>query len=143
MLAGTVALTLFDVFGYWITGRSFAQVQELILALFVWVVYAGMGELYKTGDQISIDLLEKVLPPKANRIIQMIIDVVVLAFSIVVTYYAVLLTIRSITKLTPVLKIPYCYIDAAIVLGAGTMIYFALQRIVRNIKTIKQDKEGE
>jgi len=121
MLMTTVLLTLFDVFGYWLTGRSFAQVQELILALFVWVVYAGMGELYKAGDQISIDLLEKVLPRKANLIVQIIIDVIVLAFSVVVTYYAVLLTIRSVTKFTPVLKIRYCYIDAAIVFGAGTM----------------------
>jgi len=143
MLMGTVLLTLFDVFGYWIAGRSYAQVQELVLALFVWVVYSGMGELYKTGDQISIDLLKKVLPPKANLIVQMIIDLIVLAFSVVVTYCAVLLTIRSVTKLTPVLKLPYCYIDAAIVFGAGTMIFFAAQSIVQSIKKLKQDKKGE
>ncbi len=143
MLLSTVLLTLFDVFGYWITGRSFAQVQELVLALFVWVVYAGMGELYKTGDQISIDLLEKILPPKANRIVQLIIDSIVLVFSITVTYYAVMLTIRSITKFTPVLKIQYCYIDAAVVLGAATMIFFSIQRIIRNLKTMKQQKRGE
>ena len=143
MLMGTVLLTLFDVFGYWITGRSYAQVQELILALFVWVVYAGMGELYRSGDQISIDLLEKILPNKAKIIVQTVIDVIVLAFSGIVTYYAVLLTIRSVTKLTPVMKIPYCYIDAAIVFGAGTMVFFAVQRIIQNFKKLKQDKKGE
>jgi len=67
----------------------------------------------------------------------------VLAFSVVVTYCAVLLTIRSVTKLTPVLKLPYCYIDAAIVFGAGTMIFFAAQSIVQSIKKLKQDKKGE
>jgi hypothetical protein len=134
-------LTLFDVYviGY---RTQLCAGAGAILPLFVGLCTRA-GRALPSGDKFRSTAGEKYSRNKAKIIEQTIIDVIVLAFSGIVTYYAVLLTIRSVTKLTPVMKIPYCYIDAAIVFGAGTMVFFAVQRIIQNIKKLKQDKKGE
>jgi TRAP-type C4-dicarboxylate transport system permease small subunit len=76
-----------------------------------------MGELYRSGEHIRVDLLEKLLPDRAARVLNLVVDAIVLALSAVVTYYAVILTGRSVFKYTAILKIRYCYIDAALVIG--------------------------
>jgi TRAP-type C4-dicarboxylate transport system permease small subunit len=143
MLSVTILLTMFNVFGDWVFDKKFGEIDELTLAAFVWVVYIGMGELYKSGEHIRVDLLEKLLHEKANRILRIYIDVIDLIVSVAVTYYAVVLTIRSITKYTAILKIPYFYIDMAVVIGFASLVIYAIIDILKNTCGIKQKKDGD
>ena len=140
MFVAIVVPAIFNVASYWIFDRSFGQITEFVLAASVWVSYVGMGELYKSGDHISVDLLQKSLPDGANRILRLIIDVVTLTVSLIITYFAVILTVRSTNKFTAILKIPYFFIDLAVVVGFASTAVYAVLSIVNYIRSILGSK---
>jgi len=61
--------------------------------------------------------------------------VIVFVSSCIITYYAVKLTVRSVTKYTSVLKVPYCYIDAAVAVGFLTLIAYLIQKLLHLIRS--------
>jgi len=140
MFVAIVLPAIFNVASYWIFDRSFGQIQEFVLAASVWVTYVGMGELYKSGEHISVDLLQKSLPERANRILTLLIDIVVLAVSLFVTYFSVILTLKSTNKFTAILRIPYIFIDLAVVIGFTSTAVYAAQHIVGNARVLLSRK---
>ena len=135
MLGLMLVLSLFNVLSSWITKNRYGEVEELVLICFVWVVYIGMGLLYKTKEHISVSFLVQMLPPKGQKIISAVNDVIVFASSCIITCYAVKLTVKSVTKYPSVLKVPYCYIDAAVAAGFLTLIVYLLQKLLRYVRS--------
>ena len=72
----------------------------------------------------------------------MIIDVVTLTVSLIITYFAVILTVRSTNKFTAILKIPYFFIDLAIVVGFASTAVYAARNIVNYFRST-QGTKGE
>ena len=142
MLTIMILLTMFNVFSDWVFDKRYGALEEVVLAAFVWVVYVGVGELYKTDDHISVDMLDRFIRGKAQYILRLIIDVVVLIVSIFITYYAFNLTVRSVTKFTAILKIRYVYMDTAVVIGFAMTVIHAIPRIIKNVKMLLK-KDGE
>jgi len=143
MFSAMVLLTMFNVASDWMFNRRYGEIQEFVLAAFVWVGYVGMGELYKSDEHISVDLLGKSLPEKANRILSIFIDLIVMIISVIIMYFAIVLTLKSSTKYTAVLKIPYIYIDLAVVIGFTSTVIYAIQNIVKNIRLLIVKKDGD
>lgn len=125
--AALLLMTLFNIASDWIYGRRYGQVEEIVSALFVWVVYVGAGLIYKRREHMSIDLFYNLLPKRAQAVMTVVIDALSLLISGVIAYYALLLTIKSTNKFTSVTKIPYVYIDLAVVIGFATLIYYIVR----------------
>ena len=49
-----VLLTGFNVISFWITGRRFGQLEELVVSCLVWVSYISLGEHYREKDCICL-----------------------------------------------------------------------------------------
>lgn len=135
MLGLMLVLSLFNVLSSWITKNRYGEIEELVLICFVWVVYMGIGLLYKTKEHISVSFLVQMLPPKGQKIMLVVNDVIVFVSSSIILYYAVKLTIKSVTKYTSVLKVPYCYIDAAVAVGFLSLMIHLLHKLIRLIRT--------
>jgi TRAP-type C4-dicarboxylate transport system permease small subunit len=136
MFLAMILLTVFNRVSGWVVGRTFGQVEEIILAAFVWVSYVGMGELYGSGEHISVDLLVKTITPRARQLLRLFIDIIVLVVSAVIVYFAVILSLRSINKYTAVLKIRYFYIDLAVVIGFASTVIHAIRSIVSIVSSL-------
>lgn len=126
-----LVLTLSNIFCDWLFGRRYGQIEEIVSALFVWVVYVGTGVLYKNKEHISVNLFVKLLPEKAQAAMDVVVDVLSLAISGVITYYALILALKSVRKFTSVMKIPYIYIDFAVVVGFGTLVLYVILGFAR------------
>ncbi len=116
MLSVMILATAVNVVSTWFGSRSGA-VDDLIQCVFVWVVYIGIGSLYSKGEQISVPFLVNMMPDKVQRVMNVFVDVVMLVTSCFFAYYALKLTVRGASLLTPVLKLPFSYVDIAVVLG--------------------------
>ena len=143
MFSVMVLLTMFNVASDWVVNRRYGEIQEFVLAAFVWVGYVGMGELYKSNEHISVDLLAKSLPEKGKRILSIIIDIIVMVISVIIMYFAIVLTLKSYTKYTAVLKIPYIYIDLAVVIGFTSTVIYAIRNIVKNARLLITKNNGD
>jgi len=143
MILSMVALSMFNIAGDWIFDRRYGAVEELILAGFVWVVYIGTGELYRSGEHICVDMLEKSLSERANRVLRILIDLVVLAVAAAVAYYAVALSLKAFDKYTPVLKLQYVYIDLAVIIGFASLGVYSARNIAKNLRLLAGKRAGE
>ena len=136
MLFFMIGLSAFNIACNWLTGKRFGQVEELVLCCFVWLVYIGMGSLYRTKEHISVSFLVQMMPEKMQKAISVVDDIVMFAGSCVIAYYAWELTVRGVDKYTATLKLQYCYIDIAVVLG---FLYIIIDLACKFAKCIRRN----
>jgi len=127
--AGIVIFLMANVFCDFVFGRRMAEIDEIVQSFFVWVTYVGAGLLYKNGEQMQIDFLADMLPPKLKKINDVFVDLFTLGIACVMSYYAWVLSARSMVKMTPIARIPYAIIDFALVVGFFTMVFYIIVKL--------------
>lgn len=138
LLLSMILLALTNIIGDWIFNRKYGQIDELVTILFVWVVYVSVGELYKTDEHIRVVLLEKLISRKAGRILATFNNAIILLVSLAVTYYGILLALRSVTKYTPILRVQYTYIGLPIILGFAVSIVYVVRNIWTDVRELRR-----
>ncbi len=122
--------TFFNIFSYWFTGKRYAEFDEIVLTLFVWVVFIACGPLYKHGEHIQVSFIVDGFKPTVRNIANLIIDIFVAIISSLVIYYTWKLTVRSLSKYTQVLKLPYAIIDIGVLFGYISLLIASIAKAV-------------
>lgn len=136
ILFGNVLSRYFEVW-------SIAWFDEIVEALFAWMVFIGAAALWRENEHFRIDFLEGYLAlagavrgAKALRLVIAVLSLVFLAFMAVKGYD---LASRS-RAVTPILSVPVAYVYAAIPIAAGIMAIYSIADILR-LLTARQPKE--
>ena len=139
-----VVMTVAGVFMRKVMGQPFAWMEEMQIFFFVWTIFFGGSVAFRTGSQVSIDLIAVRLSPKARRtldIVDYLITVLVLAY-LTKGGYQLMMSVTK--KVTPYFKISYSLIDLAVPNGCVLMIIqyslIAWNKFVRNGEAAQ--KEG-
>lgn len=149
LIAGTglvliVLMTVAGVFMRKVVGRPFAWLEEMQIFFFVWTIYFGGSVAFRTGNQVSIDLIAARLKPGARRILDAIDYIITIIVLLYLTYGGYQLMMSVTKKVTPYFKISYALIDMAVPIGCALMI---IQYTVIAWKTIvrpqAQKEKGE
>lgn len=136
-----VALTGFNVISFWTTGRRYGQLEELVVSCLVWVTYICLGRSYREKTCIRADFLLAALPPKGQKIVELLTDAITLIIGGFILAIGIQLMLRSTDKYTGVLKICYFWIDLGLVLGFASLVFNILYRYFPHAKS--QQKEDE
>lgn len=121
-----VLLACANVFMRYVVGMPWGWVEEVTIFTFVWLIMFGAAAVVKVEGHCSIDVLTRKLPPALRRRIAIFGNICVLATLGLMIWYGIELSILATNKLTPILQIPYSYVDAAIpVSGVYLFIYYA------------------
>lgn len=123
-MAFIILLATANVFMRYVVGKPWGWVEEITVFTFVWLTMLGASAVIHVEGHCSIDVLVTRLAPKYQRIVSVIADLIVLATLILLIWFGILLTIRGYTKLTPILGIPYSYIDASIPVCCSFMLMY-------------------
>ncbi len=106
--------------------------DELISALFVWVVFWGASFMVPYNRQISFDLLHRALPPALQKASDYVTIGICMALFIVAMPVTVDFIIFSNNQDTPVLDVPFSWIYAPVFLFlVATTVRMALA--IRNV----------
>ena len=97
--------------------------------LFVWLVYLGIAAGYRRGIHIGVDIVVKRLKPVHRRVIALLTDLAIGGFLVVVCYYGVIITIRSLDQVYGSLELPPSYMYAAGPVSALIMLLFLFDSI--------------
>lgn len=140
-LSTIIVITLLGVVMRYIVGKPFAWLEEMQIFFFVYTIFFGGSVAFRTGNQVSIDLIANRLNAHAKRIL----DIIDYLISMVVLVYLMIggfkLAVSVAGKVTPYFKINYAYIDIAAPIGIILMI---IQYTIIIYKKIRNDrKEGE
>lgn len=124
-------------------GNSLTWSEELARYMFVWLVYFAVSYTARREKHIRIDAAINLYPKKARPYIEILSEVVVLAFSIfiAVTAVTVFKKIAWSGQLSPALSIPMQFVYAAPLVGFVLTAIRQIQTILRKIKALKNPEE--
>ena len=123
-MAFIILLACANVFMRYVIGKPWGWVEEVTVFTFVWLTMLGASAVIHHEGHCSIDVLVQRMPSKWRRIISIFGDLVVLTTLGLLIVYGIQLTIKGHTKLTPILGIPYSYIDASIPVCCSFMLMY-------------------
>ena len=123
-MAFIILLACANVFMRYIVGKPWGWVEEVTVFTFVWLTMLGASAVVHVEGHCSIDVLVRRFSSKWQRIISIVGDIIVLVTLILLIYFGILLTIKGQTKLTPILGIPYSYVDASIPVSCSLMLMY-------------------
>lgn len=112
--------------------------EELATASFVWCVFISAAIAYRENRHIAIDIIVNFLPKTVYKVLDIIINLFLLCLNSGITYLSILLCISSRNKPTPILRIPYSYINLALTVGFGLMVVYGIAHLVKKIKNFKE-----
>jgi TRAP-type C4-dicarboxylate transport system permease small subunit len=123
-MAFIILLACANVFMRYVVGRPWGWVEEVTVFTFVWLSMLGASAVVHAEGHISVDVLVSYFPRRWQQIIGLLGDLVVLATLCLLIGYGIDLTIKGQTKLTPILGIPYSYIDVAVPIACAFMLLY-------------------
>lgn len=123
-MAFIILLACANVFMRYVVGQPWGWVEEVTVFTFVWLTMLGASAVVHVEGHCSIDVLVRKCSPKTQRAVSILADLVVLVTLVLLIIYGIQLTIKGQTKLTPILGIPYSYVDASIPVSCSFMLMY-------------------
>lgn len=127
LMAFIISLACANVVMRYVFGRPWGWVEEITVFSFVWLIMFGASAVVMAEGHCSIDVLARKLPSVPRRILDIVVNLIVIVTLAFLIYYGVLLAIKGANKLTPMLGIPYTYIDMAVPISCAMMMVYYLR----------------
>ncbi|EGU31428.1 TRAP transporter small permease [Vibrio scophthalmi] len=129
-LAIIVLLMSYGVVTRYVFNSPSSWVEEVCLALFVWMTFMGSSALMRTDEVVRIDFLVHKIPAKAANVLDNLCRPLLVIFALAfMVYWGWKLLPFSQVRFTPALKLPYVYIYAAVPVSGMFMLYHQLKHL--------------
>ena len=139
--AALVVVTLLGIFMRYVMSDPLKWTEEVSLGLFVWYIFLGAGCTFKNGMNVTIDFLVDLFPERVQRVVGILVKIISYAVMIAMFVFGCQFCVQTRFKITPVLRLPYTVIAAALPIGFGLMLVYQTIGIVRTLKNRKENKE--
>ncbi|QSX09208.1 TRAP transporter small permease [Alkalibacter rhizosphaerae] len=120
-------------------GFSATWTGEVSTYSFTWAVFLGAGAMTYENKHFAFESLKDKLTPKKKEIVEMIISLIVLSFTVSILYFGVIITQKFWNYRwidLPMMKMGYTWLCLPIL--GGTTTFYTLNRIVIAIKRIRK-----
>ena len=99
----------------------------------------GGAYAYGRRKHLSINMLAKKLPPRAQKLLDIFVQAVVIAFCVVVMIVGDLRLVETtFNQISSALHLPMPYVYASILVGGVLIIFYAIIFIFENIKAMRE-----
>ncbi|MFV0295077.1 MAG: TRAP transporter small permease [Hyphomicrobiaceae bacterium] len=140
LLAFIVLLISFNVIMRYVFNSSLSWGEELTLWTFVWFIWLSVSYGFHKREHIRITVLRDILSDRAQLILDMLVDILILIFLAVLTFECIkLIQMPFVAKQHSVvlgLPIPILYASAPV--GATLSAIRLVQHILRTFRLLRQ-----
>ena len=113
--------------------------EEILRYLLVWTTMVGGAYAYGRRKHLSINMLAKKLPPRAQKLLDIFVQAVVIAFCVVVMIVGdQRLVETTFNQISSALHLPMPYVYASILVGGVLIIFYAIIFIFEDIKAMRE-----
>ena len=113
--------------------------EEILRYLLVWTTMVGGAYAYGRRKHLSINMLAKKLPPRAQKLLDICVQAVVIAFCVVVMIVGDLRLVETtFNQISSALHLPMPYVYASILVGGVLIIFYAIIFIFEDIKAMRE-----
>lgn len=113
-------------------------VGEVTGIAFAFLIFVGAAEVHRRAQHVSVDLLTALLPRRAQRVLSLGVDLLVVLLCFYIAYLGARHAYASHGSTTSMLRIPLSVAASGLTLGFAMMGCRGLQGLIRTIR--KQDK---
>lgn len=128
-LGALVLAVLWGVLTRYVTEKPAVWTTEISGMLFTWVVFIGAATAFRDGKHIRITLLADALPQRVAAAVHLLARLLVAAFVVYVTCLSALMMMKGLTRLSPVLDIPFLWVYLAAFLSFGIVSLTCICRL--------------
>lgn len=123
--------------------NSLVWSEELARYMFVWLVYFAVSYTARREKHIRIDAAINIYPKKLRPYIEILSEIIVLAFSafIAVTAITVFQKITWSGQLSPAMRLPMQFVYLAPLIGFVLTSLRQIQCVIRKVKALKNHEE--
>lgn len=128
---------LWGVFTRFVVGRQAAWTEEAAIYLLIWVSMLGAALTYEDKGHLGVDYLVGKLHPAGRYVGELVVQLVVLAFSVgVLVYGGWVLVMETLEQgqLSPTLNLKVGYLYMAVPLSGLFFSLFSLEELLRLLK---------
>jgi TRAP-type C4-dicarboxylate transport system permease small subunit len=122
----------------YVTAQPAPWAGEVSGMAFAWLVFLGSAAGFKRGMHASVDLLTARLPRMVRRVLEIAVDLAVLAFAAYVAWLGFEFTNRNLDNPSPVLRLPMSIIYLPVALcfaSVGLRLAFRLLTGLREARS--------
>lgn len=141
--AMVTVLVSINVFLRFTVGKSLVFTEELSYVFFNWFVLIGVCNIFRTRGLVAVDALVGLMPKTLAWADEILVDVLVLATNVVLTYLSVQLSITGFSRKTPALMLPYTVMYIPAVISFFTMSISSVSLLIGDLKSRKGEPQHD
>ncbi len=124
-LSFTTLIVIMNVFTRYFLHFTFTWAEEIAVGCFVWTIFLGLANAYKTRGLIGVEILTNLVPEKGRPVIVFITSAIVSVLAGTMFFFSLKYVINS-TKITAALELSYKYIYSSIVFSFALMTIYSI-----------------
>ncbi len=138
----TSVLVIMTVYTRYFLKFTYFWAEEVAVGAFVWVIFLGLANSYKTNSLIGVEVLVNLLPKKGRRVLDFLTSIIIAVISITMLYFSYKYVISS-KKITAALEISYDYINASIIVSFALITIYSIMNAVKAFAKMLVKDDGE
>lgn len=129
LLGIMVAVIFLQIIARYVFGASLSWSEELARYCFIWLTFLTLGAVVVKAQHIVIDSFTSRLPKHAQRVWELILQMIIVVLNIIIMVYGVILIIRmaSLGQTSAALQLPMWVVYAALPVGLALASLRAVQ----------------
>ncbi len=143
MLLAMVIITAVQVFCRYVLDFSIRWSEEVPLILMVWFGFIAMAIGVKKRLHISIEVLYTMFPVKMQKVVNKVVDFLVMSFGMVMIYYGFTLSKLTMSSTMAATKMPTGYLYGIIFIAGILITYDTFMDMIGHTKLDEEPKEWE
>lgn len=129
-----LSVIVLNVFLRYLFSTSVLSAEELAYLGFIWSTFAAVAWLYRTKALIAVDVFFTILPKALQRFFSIIVSFGLIGANLWFCWLSWVLASGGWIRKTPVLDIPYFWVNLAPLLAFGLMAIYSVVHFVQGIK---------
>lgn len=127
---GMAIIVFLQFFTRYVLNDSLAWTEEIARYLLMWVTFVGAAIAMRRGTHIAVEVAHVFLPMPAVRILNFVIDVLVVVFVGLLCWYGIQITQRMQIQTMSVIAWPMSIVYGGVAIGCFLMLWRAVQRFI-------------
>lgn len=141
LLVMLICIVFFQVVSRVLTGKSFVQIEELSIVLAAWLGFFALSYTARKRIHVRIDVFVNMLPYRARKIIDVLIDIAVICATAYLVRYGYALAMRKMMVPMMVLPIKAGVQYMAFPAGMACTLFFLIDQLFADIRDSVKGEE--
>lgn len=138
---GIVVMCMSEIIARNIFSTSISWSGEAARYLFVYVVFIGAAALARDREYICMDLLKTKVPDSISYYYNLIMDIILILFAVVLIYSGYELAIENSMQVSAAMGLPKNWVYMVMPVSGALIIIYSVRNVVDD--TIRKFKKGE